>query len=163
MIELPINGCALSPTYANLPDLQQSIDEKVIEHQIYTTSTHRSHVVLLVGENNAIMHSFFSYLEAKSYHLLWEKSWQEAIEHVRLSQPDLIVIDVQLSGMSALDGISQIQIESITKDIPIIVMSDSGDIVDRNRYLAVGVSDYLVKPVKIKQLLNSIQQRLEVK
>jgi CheY-like chemotaxis protein len=65
--------------------------------------------------------------------------------------------------MSALDGIRQIQIEAITKDIPIIAMSDSGDIVDRDRYLAAGVSDYLVKPIKIKQLLSSIQQRLEAK
>ncbi|MFN5861609.1 MAG: response regulator, partial [Pseudanabaena sp.] len=67
------------------------------------------------------------------------------------------------SGMPALDGISQIQSESITKNIPIIAMSDSGDLVDRDRYLAAGVSDYLVKPIKIAQLLNYIQQRLEVK
>ena len=161
-IELPINACSLCSGYSNMLSLQQSIGRETIENQPQALSS-RSFFFLLVGENNAIMNTYFSYLEAKSYRLFWAKSWQQAIEYVRLSQPDLIVIDVQLSGMSALDGISQIQSESITKNIPIIAMSDSGDLVDRDRYLAAGVSDYLVKPIKITQLLNYIQQRLEVK
>ncbi|NMF58854.1 response regulator [Pseudanabaena yagii] len=159
-IDLPITACTQCPTYTNTVDLQKLREHKTIERQIHATSSPRLPVVLLVGENNAIMHSFFSYLEARSYRLIWAKSWQQAIEHVHLFPTDLIVIDVQLSGISALDGINQIQIESITKDIPIIAMSDSRDVVDRDRYLAAGVSDYLVKPIKIKQLLISIQQRL---
>lgn len=160
-IDLPLSACTLCSTATNILDPQQSRSPKAIESQISAPASSRLPLVLLIGENNASMNTFFSYLEAKSYRLLWAISWQQAIEHVHLSPPDLIVIDVQLSGMSAWDGISQIQIESITKDIPIIAMSDSGDVVDRDRYLAAGVSDYLVKPIKIKQLLNSIQQRLE--
>jgi signal transduction histidine kinase/DNA-binding response OmpR family regulator len=64
-------------------------------------------------------------------------------------QPDIILLDLLLSGVSGWDILKQLKDDPRTKDIPVIIIS----VVDeQSQGLALGAAGYLVKPISRKQL-----------
>ncbi|QSX67845.1 MAG: response regulator [Dolichospermum sp. DET69] len=106
--------------------------------------------------------TFFSYLEAKGYRILVARDGQEAIDLAKTHQPDLILMDIQMPGMDGLEAIRQIRFDSNLIDTPIIALTALAMTGDRDRCLEAGANDYLTKPVKLKQLVITIQQILLV-
>ncbi len=85
-----------------------------------------------------------------------------ALEQVHLAKPDVIVLDMELTSADPLSLLKEKQNDSSIKDIPLIIISRSGDLAEIKGALNLGVKDYLVKAqlnldefvVKIKNQLN---------
>jgi DNA-binding response OmpR family regulator len=83
---------------------------------------------------------------------------QEAVEY----QPDLVVLDVMLPGMSGLEVCQRLRARSAT---PVIMLTARGEEIDRVLGLEVGADDYLPKPFSFRELLariRSILRRVEL-
>jgi DNA-binding response OmpR family regulator len=78
-----------------------------------------------------------------------------ALESVRLQQPDLVLLDVGLPGMSGLEVCRVIRAEGYS--MPVLMLSGRGGDLDRIVGLEFGADDYLVKPFNMLELLARVR------
>ncbi len=71
--------------------------------------------------------------------------------------PDLILLDWMLPGTSGLDLARRWRRESLTREVPIIMLTARGEENDRVNGLEAGVDDYVVKPFSARELLARIR------
>ena len=117
--------------------------------------------LILIVENNEInIITISGYLQAKGYRLIVAKNGQEAIALTKAHRPDLILMDIQMPVMDGLEAIQQIRLDPDLVNIPIIAMAALAMTGDRDRCIQAGADEYVTKPVKLKQLTNTIQQLL---
>ncbi|MEO1347192.1 MAG: PAS domain S-box protein [Cyanobacteria bacterium J06635_15] len=116
--------------------------------------------ILLIEDNAAYINTVSSYLRAKGYRILLAKNGAEAITVAQAKTPDLIVMDIQIPGIDGLETIHRIRCNSTLANVPIIALTAPAMTSDRDRCLAAGANDYLSKPVKLRKLVNTIQQFL---
>ncbi|MEH1765601.1 MAG: response regulator [Nostoc sp.] len=117
-------------------------------------------LILLTEDNQANIDTMSGYLESRGYRLILANNGQQAIELVRVQRPDLIVMDIQMPGMDGLEAMRCIRNDRQFLDIPIIALTALAMPGDRETSFAAGANEYLTKPVKLKQLVATIQQLL---
>jgi PAS domain S-box-containing protein len=120
----------------------------------------KSPVILLAEDNKGNILTFSSYLEAKGYRVISAKDGLEAIELTKSHCPDLILMDIQMPEMDGLEAIKQIRSNPDLATLPIIALTALVMPGDREKCLAAGANEYLSKPLKLKNLVNTIQQLL---
>ena len=76
------------------------------------------------------------------------------------SQPDLIVLDIVMPGISGLDFCRQIRTDAQLKDIPIIFCSSKDQEFDRFWALRQGGNDYITKPFAPNNLVQTVCKHL---
>ena len=69
--------------------------------------------------------------------------------------PDLLLLDIWMSGEDGRDICKKLKQEDATKDIPVIMISASKDI--RESAMAAGADDFLAKPFEMNELLSKIK------
>jgi DNA-binding response OmpR family regulator len=85
-----------------------------------------------------------------------------ALQEILAFQPDLVVLDIMLPGMSGLEICRRLRAQSV---IPVIMLTARGEEIDRVLGLEVGADDYLPKPFSFRELLariRSILRRIEL-
>ncbi len=137
---------------AKMPNLEGSLREKVA----VTTAP----LLLLVDDNQANVNTIYGYLKAKGYQMVVAKNIAEAIALTKSSIPDLMMMDIQMPEMDAVDAIGKIRSDRQLANIPIIVWTTLAMARDGERCLQAGANHYLTKPVKLKQLVSTIQDLL---
>src|SRR5699024_9894212 len=73
------------------------------------------------------------------------------------TQPDLILLDWMLPGMTGLELARQLRRDEETSHVPIIMLTARGDEMDRVNGLEAGVDDYVVKPFSTRELVARIK------
>lgn len=73
------------------------------------------------------------------------------------TQPDLILLDWMLPGMTGLELARQLRRDEETSHVPIIMLTARGDEMDRINGLEAGVDDYVVKPFSTRELVARIK------
>lgn len=116
-------------------------------------------LILLAEDNPANIDTFSAYLTSCGFRLIVATNGQEAI-NLAQQQPDLILMDIQMPGMDGLEAIRQIRADRTLTHVPIIAVTALAMAGDRDKCLAAGATDYLAKPVSLKQLKTMIQQLL---
>jgi CheY-like chemotaxis protein len=79
---------------------------------------------------------------------------------VREIRPSLVLLDIGLPGMDGLEVLAEIKGDEGLKDIPVIAVTASAMVGDRERFLEAGCDDYLSKPVGAMELLNKVSAYL---
>ena len=123
---------------------------------------HVSHtpLVLLAEDNDANVLTLSSYLTSKGYALQIAQDGKDAIALAHTKSPDIILMDIQMPECDGIEAIRSIREEEELKSIPIIAMTALTMEGDRDRCLAAGADEYLSKPLKLKQLVATIQHLL---
>ncbi len=81
----------------------------------------------------------------------------EALLATRNKKYDLILMDVQMPKMDGLEATLAIRKELSAKDLPIVAMTANAMKGDKEKCLAVGMNDYLSKPIKPKELYSTLE------
>ncbi|MGD2112832.1 MAG: phosphate regulon transcriptional regulator PhoB [Gammaproteobacteria bacterium] len=97
--------------------------------------------------------------------LLVKEGWQvceavdtvEADKHLLQRQPNLILLDWMLPGMSGLEYARKLAQDQATREIPVIMLTARGEEEDKVRSLESGVDDYVTKPFSPRELLARIR------
>ncbi|AFZ02493.1 AAA family ATPase [Calothrix sp. PCC 6303] len=119
-----------------------------------------SPLVLLAEDNEANISTIYSYLEAKGYRIVVANNGQEAIDLVQSARPDLVLMDIQMPGMDGLEAMQEIRRNPQFADLPIIALTALAMTGDREKCIAAGANDYISKPIKLKNLAQTIQAAL---
>lgn len=115
--------------------------------------------ILIVDDEPKIVHLVREILAATGFEVLAAYSGEHAIELVALEQPDLVLLDIVLSG--PLDGFQIAQRLRDFSDIPIIMLTAKVREADLLRGFEVGADDYITKPFNSKELLARVRAVLK--
>ncbi len=105
--------------------------------------------VLVVDDDAKTVELVKLYLNRDGYRVLTAYDGNEALEIARKSQPDLIVLDLMLPGISGLDICRILRQES---EVPIIMLTALTTDDDRLKGLDLGADDYVTKPFSPREL-----------
>ncbi len=116
--------------------------------------------ILIVEDNPQNMKVFEMILSAKGYSLLKATDGEEALDMALSGCPDLIIMDIQLPGMSGLEVTRKLRENSAFSRIPIIAISAYAMEGDREKAIGAGCNAYLSKPFSIHELRGIIAEML---
>ncbi len=118
--------------------------------------------ILLAEDNKANVTTFTSYLTVKGFQLIVARDGLEAVALTKSERPDLVVMDIQMPGMNGLDAIRAIRADKTIRDIPIIAVTALAMAGDKEACLAAGANAYLSKPVRLGELVETINRQLNL-
>ncbi|TAE60856.1 MAG: response regulator [Nostocales cyanobacterium] len=121
----------------------------------------KPHLILIAEDNEANIATISSYLGAKGYNLIMAKNGEEAVDLTLQEHPHLILMDIQMPGMDGIEAMGLIRAQPEFKHIPIIALTALAMTGDKEKCIAAGANEYIAKPVKLKSLVEKIQQLLE--
>jgi PAS domain S-box-containing protein len=84
------------------------------------------------------------------------------IEFARVYLPDVILMDINLPGISGLDAMKILRADPSTKHIPIIALSANAVPHDIQKALQAGFFDYVTKPIKVKVFMDTLDVALKL-
>jgi Amt family ammonium transporter len=113
--------------------------------------------VLVIDDDPEARDLLATHLQNVKYHVITAASGQEGIEKAREIQPDIITLDVMMPGMDGWAVLSRLKEDPILATIPVIIVTIAGD---RSIGFALGASDYLLKPIEVDRLRDSIEGQL---
>jgi CheY-like chemotaxis protein len=82
------------------------------------------------------------------------------VELARGRRPDVIIMDINLPGMSGVDALRVLRNDPQTKDIPVIALTAAASDRDRQRGIQEGFFRYLTKPVRVDELVAALETLL---
>jgi DNA-binding response OmpR family regulator len=107
--------------------------------------------VLVVEDDRAAQRVLKRLLEAEDYIVDLQSDGRAGLEAFRLINPDAVLLDLRLPGLSGDDICRQIKKEAPT--VPVIVLSAKSDVTDKVLLLELGADDYVTKPFSPRELL----------
>ncbi len=117
--------------------------------------------LILIAEDNEInVQTFSAYLGSRHYRLCYARNGREAIDQARAERPDLILMDIQMPIMDGLEAIRRIRKDAELRSIPIFALTAFAMSGDKDRCLKAGADRYISKPVRLKELVQSIEETL---
>ncbi|MCB0163343.1 MAG: GAF domain-containing protein [Anaerolineae bacterium] len=117
-------------------------------------------LVLLAEDNEANIQMIFDYLTVTDHQVVVARNGFEATQQAREKRPDIILMDIQMPEMDGLEAIRQLRTDPCLATTPIIALTALAMPGDKERCLAAGATDYLSKPISLKQLINVINSQI---
>jgi two-component system, sensor histidine kinase and response regulator len=119
--------------------------------------------LLVVDDNDLNIRSLRSMLESSGFEILPAAGGDQALEHLAVGSPDLILLNLHVRGMDGFELCKRIQENRAWADIPVIFYSLTRDKSLLVRALESGGADYLAQPFDKAELLSRIRTHLMLK
>lgn len=116
--------------------------------------------ILVVDDSPTDVQAMKLALENGGHDVTVAQAAEEGVEMARTLQPALVLMDIVFEGTSGFQGVRKLAKDSETSHIPVIIISGKGTSADKAWGLRQGAVDYLVKPLKDKQLLEAVSKAL---
>lgn len=114
--------------------------------------------ILIVEDNELNMKLFHDLVTIKNHEVILSSDGVGVVSMVITQRPDLILMDVQLNGLSGLDIIKQLRENYDTKHVPIIAISAFAMKRDAKIISESGCDLYIPKPVSINDFFEAIER-----
>lgn len=108
--------------------------------------------ILIVDDERAIREMIALALTGEGYGCVEASNAHEAEKLIKEVQPDLILLDWMMPGISGVDLIRRLRKDDTTRTIPIIMLTAKTDEKDKILGLDTGADDYLAKPFSTREL-----------
>ncbi len=100
-------------------------------------------------------------LERRGFRVQGAEGGKAGLEAVIASPPDLVLLDLMMPDMDGWDVYQQMKANDSTRRVPVIVVTASGQNIDREFGIQIAkVDDYIVKPFSPQDLLASVERVL---
>ncbi len=106
--------------------------------------------VLVVDDEPSFTEALTVALRREGFEVRTAADGREALAKITATEPDLVLLDVMLPGMSGLDVCREIRKQS---RVPLIMVTAKGDEIDAVVGLEVGADDYVAKPYRLRELV----------
>ncbi|MFQ5449066.1 MAG: response regulator transcription factor [Nitrospinaceae bacterium] len=117
--------------------------------------------ILLVDDDRDMLAALELKLGKEGFKIQTASDGEMAIKKVRAKIPDLIVLDVNMPGMSGMDVCKTLRSDTRSVNIPIIMLTARDDEIDRVLGLEFGADDYVTKPFNTRELILRIKSVLK--
>ena len=119
-----------------------------------------SKTVLIVEDNVVHAALIEDVLKAKGFKAIHVSSGDEAHALARDHRPDLVIMDIQLPGLSGIEVTRAIKADDDLKDIPVIAVTAFASKRNQNEIREAGCIDILTKPFSVPELIEIIAKYL---
>ncbi len=119
--------------------------------------------ILIVDDRPLNIQVIGMILRKKGFLISIAGSGTQALKIIGQNPPDLVLLDILMPDMDGYEVCSRLKENSVTREIPVILMSALTDNADRVKGLRLGAVDYVSKPVEPEILLARINTHLKVK
>lgn len=113
--------------------------------------------ILIVEDSPSELELMSYYLKDSGYNIIKASGAKEALQKASSEQPDLIVTDVVMPGMSGFELCRSLKRNPATQKVPIVICSSKDQEIDRLWALRQGADAYVTKPFTREQLLRAIK------
>ncbi len=117
--------------------------------------------VFIVEDNELNLKLFTDLLKSNDYEVAFTRDGEGAVELMRKFMPNLILMDIQLQGISGLDIIKRIKEDKHIRHVPIIAVTAFAMKDDREKIMASGCEGYIAKPISIEPFLQIVAQYIK--
>jgi len=128
----------------------------VLTVDVYMTKKKR---ILFIDDDKLLGDVLTRKIEKEGYEVILVTDGAEGLHHISSDKPDLVLLDILLPTMNGYEVLEAKQKDPTLTNIPIIIISDSGQPVDMERARILGVKDYLIKarldPQEVMNKINS--------
>ena len=100
-------------------------------------------------------------LQVKGYQTIEAETGEEGLRLANERRPALILMDIQLPGISGIEALQRLRTDPATRPIPVIAVTASVMTQDRTRIMAAGFDGYHGKPISVRQLLATVREILD--
>ena len=119
--------------------------------------------ILVVDDQPQQVRLLADLLGAKGYAVVTASSGADALEQVRKAQPDLVLLDVVMPGMTGYEACRRIRESPDTALLPVVLVTSLDPSEERIKGLDAGADDFLTKPVNQAELLARVRSLLRIK
>ncbi len=120
-----------------------------------------STTVLIVDDEKNIRRTVRMVLEGEGYGVEEASSGEEALARMPDIAPDVVLLDVQLPGISGLDMLETLKKREDSPDPAVIMISGHGTLADAVRATKAGAYDFLEKPLDRERLMVTLRNAVE--
>jgi CheY-like chemotaxis protein len=92
------------------------------------------------------------------YEIIEAADGNEALEVARRERPELILLDIQMPGLSGLEVCKMLKDDPVTSDLMVVMLTAKGQQSDREQGFAAGADDYFAKPFSPLELLQLVDR-----
>jgi len=101
--------------------------------------------ILLVEDEEIMINLLEKKLVSEGYEISVARDGDEGLQKIKEVKPDLILLDIIMPKMGGFEVMVEMQKNPEFKDIPIVVISNSGQPVEIDRAQKLGAKDWLIK------------------
>ncbi len=101
--------------------------------------------ILLVEDDAMISSIYKAKFEADGFKVLIAPDGASGLASAKKDKPDIIMLDVILPGLDGFSVLEEVKKDKITKDIPVVMLTNLGTEEDKTKGQKMGAMDYLIK------------------
>jgi len=120
-------------------------------------------VILIVEDNERNLKLVRDVLQVKGYTTIEAVTGEEGVKLATEHKPDLVLMDIQLPGISGIDALRILRANPDTDAIPVIAVTASVMQQDRKMITEAGFDAYVGKPISLKEFLDAVRAALEAR
>ena len=120
-------------------------------------------LILIVEDNEKNLKLVRDVLQVKGYETLEAGTAEEGLKIARERKPALILMDIQLPGMSGIDALKALRAAPATAGIPVIAITASVMQQDRKQIMSAGFNGFIEKPINLRNFLDIVQKTTQAK
>lgn len=116
--------------------------------------------ILIVDDSPTEVHVFKTMLEKNGHTVSVAETGEAGIEKAKEILPDLVLMDIVMPGINGFQATRQLATNESTSNIPVIIVTTKDQETDKVWGIRQGAKDYIVKPVKEKDLIDRVNSAL---
>ncbi len=116
--------------------------------------------ILIVEDNEKNMKLVRDVLRVKGYATLEAVTGEDGVRLAKEHLPALVLMDIQLPGISGIEALKQLRADPATAAIPVIAVTASVMVSDRRNITDAGFDGYVGKPLNLKEFLAAVASAL---
>ena len=116
--------------------------------------------ILIVEDNDKNMKLARDILQAKGYTTIEAVTGEEGVRLAKEQRPHLVLMDIQLPGISGIEALRRLRADAATASIPVIAVTASVMASDRREITDAGFDGYIGKPIALKEFVETVRRTL---
>ena len=118
-------------------------------------------LILIVEDNPKNLKLVRDTLQVKGYQTIEAETGEEGVRLAHDRQPALVLMDIQLPGISGVEALHRLRGDPLTHHTPVIAITASVMPQDRTRIMAAGFNGFQGKPISVRELLATMREILD--
>jgi len=116
--------------------------------------------ILIVDDERDLVETIRFNLEQEGYACTVAYDGEEALEKVKISRPDLILLDLSLPKMDGVDVCRRLKADEELQDIPVLIFTIKTQSDAMSQCARAGADEYIIKPYGISTVIEAVKEYL---
>ena len=118
-------------------------------------------LVLIVDDDNKFTKMLQFLFETKGFTVKSAENGIDALEMLKKSMPDAIILDIMMPEMDGCELMKEIKADALMKEVPVVVLTAVKSDESKNELLSLGAYDYFEKPFNSTELMDRVIKAIE--